>query len=281
VITDAQILVWEPDSSSRPWPKEDRGEPHKAGGFSSEQALLEMTRAGVDRAILVPPSWAGDDNEVVLEAAARHAGRFAVMGRFDPTANDARSSLARWRENPYMLGVRITFHTERFRNWLAGDELEWFWKSAEELRIPVATHAGHGPERHAVSSLFADIARRHPELRIIIDHMNRRHIRGPQVWEDLNDLLSLASQPNVSVKLTCVPAYSADPYPYKDTHEALKRIYDMFGAHRLLWGSDLTRLRVPYVDCLKLFEEELKFISPEDRKWILGATAATVLAWPE
>ncbi len=31
-----------------------------------------MGKAGVDRAILVPPSWEGDRNDVALEAAQAH-----------------------------------------------------------------------------------------------------------------------------------------------------------------------------------------------------------------
>ncbi|GIT39658.1 MAG: hypothetical protein Ct9H300mP8_08540 [Gammaproteobacteria bacterium] len=48
----------------------------------AEEAITRMDEAGVDAAILVPPSWEGDRNDVCLDAALRFPDRFAVMGRF-------------------------------------------------------------------------------------------------------------------------------------------------------------------------------------------------------
>ena len=40
-----------------------------------------MAAAGVDRAVIVPPSWEGDRNDLALAAAQAHPDKFAVMGR--------------------------------------------------------------------------------------------------------------------------------------------------------------------------------------------------------
>ena len=86
-----------------------------------------MEQAGVDRAVIVPPSWAGESNDYALEASANHPGRFAVMGRFDPEAPDARAQLAGWKDQTGMLGIRLTFNTPKFRGWLDDGSLDWFW----------------------------------------------------------------------------------------------------------------------------------------------------------
>ena len=44
---------------------------------------MEMDAVGVDRAVIVPPTWAGDSNAWALDVAARYPNRFAVVGRFD------------------------------------------------------------------------------------------------------------------------------------------------------------------------------------------------------
>ncbi|MBI4246460.1 MAG: amidohydrolase, partial [Candidatus Rokubacteria bacterium] len=79
-IIDAQIHVWSPDVSTRPWLP---GSTARAQGpaLSAEQALRVMDDAGVARTVLVPPSWIGDDNTDALDAARRWPDRFAVMGR--------------------------------------------------------------------------------------------------------------------------------------------------------------------------------------------------------
>ncbi|MCC7106431.1 MAG: amidohydrolase family protein, partial [Chloroflexi bacterium] len=95
------------------------------------------------------------------------------------------------------------------------------------------------------------------------------------------ELLDLARYPNVVVKVTSAPSFSRDPYPFNDIHPFLRQIYDAFGARRMLWGTDITRLRGTYSECLALFREALGFLTSEDREWVLGQAAAVALNWPE
>lgn len=36
------------------------------------------------------------------------------------------------------------------------------------------------------------------------------------------------------------------PYPYRNLHTHVRRVYDAFGPLRMMWGSDLSRLRGTY-----------------------------------
>jgi predicted TIM-barrel fold metal-dependent hydrolase len=83
LIVDTQVHIWAADTPERPWPK--RHQPHRAEPFGKDELLREMGKAGVDRAIIVPPSWEGERNDLALAAAAAHPDRFAVMGRLDQT----------------------------------------------------------------------------------------------------------------------------------------------------------------------------------------------------
>src|SRR5918992_5823465 len=99
LITDAQVHIYEPDRPQSPWPKEPgRATPpaRHATGFSAEEMLGAMEAVGVDGAVIVPPAWAGENNEPALAAAAKYPGRFAVMGRIDPYAADAPGRLEAW-----------------------------------------------------------------------------------------------------------------------------------------------------------------------------------------
>jgi len=49
--------------------------------FSKDDLLREMNAAGVQRAVIVPPMWEGDRNDLALEATRLHPERFAIMGR--------------------------------------------------------------------------------------------------------------------------------------------------------------------------------------------------------
>jgi hypothetical protein len=47
-----------------------------------------------------------------------------------------------------------------------------------------------------------------------------------------------------------------------------------------MWGADITRLSSTYPECLAHFREDLDFLNDDDKEWILGKAAATVLNWP-
>ena len=103
-IIDAQIHLWERESPDRPWPDYGRAYAH-GEELTAEQALARMDEAGVHRAVLVPPSWEGDRNDVCLAAARDYPDRFAVMGRFPIEDPSCRETLESWRETSGMLGV--------------------------------------------------------------------------------------------------------------------------------------------------------------------------------
>jgi predicted TIM-barrel fold metal-dependent hydrolase len=83
-----------------------------------------MKEAGVEHAILVPPSWEGDRVDYSLEAAQKYPNRFAVMGRFPIEKPSERAKLETWRDQKGMLGVRLTLHHEWDRGW-NGCALSW------------------------------------------------------------------------------------------------------------------------------------------------------------
>jgi predicted TIM-barrel fold metal-dependent hydrolase len=165
LITDVQVHLWEPERLDRPWPKPQQRPPHRPDGFSGEEMLKEMDAAGVDRAIIVPPTWAGDSNVWALGVAARYPKRFAVVGRFDVKAPDARVQLEGWLRQPHMLGVRMSFHVKPFIDWPDDGSLDWFWAACERHTIPVMALVPGMPGK------VRRIAERHPGLRLLIPHM--------------------------------------------------------------------------------------------------------------
>ena len=272
-VVDAQIHLWSPNSPTRRWPA-GRGAYAHGPSLSAEEALRVMDRAGVAAAVLVPPSWIGDDNSDSLAAARAYPDRFAVMGRFDPRAPGAADRLARWLDQPGVLGIRLTLTRADWQGWLTDSALDWFWAAAEGAGIPfMMSVAGSIPA-------FDAIAARHPRLKLILDHLGRRGgLRDDEAFADLDDVLALARRPNVAVKVSSLPSYSSEQYPFPGLHKHLRRVYDAFGARRMLWGTDYSRLPVPYEDCLRLFTEALDFLSPDDRAWIVGRATREWVGW--
>jgi predicted TIM-barrel fold metal-dependent hydrolase len=277
VITDSQVHIWEVDRPDRPWPQPPRNEPQLPNGFSAEEMLAEMDRAGVDRAVIVPPTWVGEGNETALEVVQKYPQRFAIMGRIDVTRPDLKEALAAWKQQPGMLGVRHTFRTQPYATWLDDGTYEPFWAYAEEYGIPVMCLVA------GVAGKLAPIAEKHPGLTLIVDHMgcDLQAGKGAPSFATLDQLLRLAKYPRVLVKVSSAPCFSAEPYPFRDINPFLRQIYEAFGARRLMWGADRTRLTSTYEECVRHFSEGLDFLSSDDKEWILGKTLATELGWPE
>jgi hypothetical protein len=83
------------------------------------------------------------------------------------------------------------------------------------------------------------------------------------------------------VKVTSVPFYSTEPYPYRNLHGALGRLIGAFGARRAFWGTDITRIwqLASYRQCVTLFTEELDFLTNDDLDWVMGRGLAQCLGW--
>jgi predicted TIM-barrel fold metal-dependent hydrolase len=110
-IVDAQVHLWKAESDDWKWVPGVKPQSlgHMPEPFTIERALPLMDEAGVDRAVVVPPSWVGDRNDYGLEAAKRYPDRFAVMGRISLQNPKSAELLPKWKEQTGMLGVRLTF----------------------------------------------------------------------------------------------------------------------------------------------------------------------------
>ena len=87
LIVDSQVHIWGANTPERPWPA--RAHAQREIPLGHEAAAADMDAAGVDRVVIVPPSWEGDRNDLAIAAVKAHPDRFAIMGRFNPEAPDA------------------------------------------------------------------------------------------------------------------------------------------------------------------------------------------------
>jgi predicted TIM-barrel fold metal-dependent hydrolase len=274
-IVDAQVHLWKAESPDWPWVPGRK--PQLPEPFTIERLLPLMDEAGVDRCVIVPPSWPGDRNDYGLEAAKRHPNRFAVMGRL-PLGNPAQSKalLPKWKEQPGMLGVRLTFMREQAAALTSG-AADWFWPEAEKAGLPVMFLAPDNVPK------FVPIAERHPGLTLIIDHMSLMQETAAErrIPKAIDDVVALAKYPNVSVKLSSAPTYSFEPYPWRDMTEHLKRCFDAYGPQRCHWGTDLTNAfaKSTYRQRITHFTEELPFLSEQDKDWVMGRAILKRLNW--
>ena len=274
LIVDAQVHLWGADSPARPWPKRET-RPHRPEPLDRAQLVREMDEAGVRRAVIVPPSWEGDRNDLALEAARLEPDRFAVMGRVPLEKPESRALIDHWRRQPGMLGARFTFHTPTQRAWLTDGTADWLWPAAERAQVPLMIHVPGSLDK------IEPIAARHPGLRLVIDHLGRfSNLRDTEAFADLPLLLALARRPNVAVKASGLPCLSSEPYPYRNLHGYVRQAVDAFGPSRVFWGTDLTRLPCSYRQAVTMFTEALPWLAGADLEQVMGQAICAWLGWP-
>jgi predicted TIM-barrel fold metal-dependent hydrolase len=274
VIIDSAVHIWRAPTPERPWMPGRTA--HLPDPIGYEDLRKRMAEAGVDRAVLIPPSWEGDRVDYSVEAASKYPDKFAIMGRIPLQGTEGKKLIETWKEQPGMLGVRLTFHHEWDQSWIKDGTADWFWPAAERLDIPVMMNAP------TVLPEVGQVAARHPNLRIVIDHMGRLRGMKDSTFR-LDKTIALAKYPNVSVKLTLIPECSSEPYPYKNIQPEVKRLIDAFSPRRSFWGTDLSvmlsRSTCTYRQAVTLFTEEMGY-SKSDQEWILGRGLAECLPWP-
>ncbi|MFD8531655.1 amidohydrolase family protein [Streptosporangium canum] len=266
-IVDAQIHLWQGDGA----PPHHRQEP-----YLIEDALADMDEAGIDRVVNCPAIWDEGANDYAVEAATRYPDRFATLGWFPLTAAPDPAAVDVLLARPGMLGLRFVLASPELIAALTSGGLDWLWRAADERELPVGlmVFPEHLP-------LLGGIAARHRRMRLLIDHLAvLPFFTLPQAGEHFDALLELGKHPNIAVKATGVPSMATDPYPFASTHDLLRRTFEAFGPERMFWGTDITRMRCTWRQCVTSFTEELPWLTGEDLELVMGRAVRDWIKWP-
>jgi len=231
----------------------------------------ELKRAGFDGSIVVQARQTLEETRWLLDLATSSQFILGVIGWVDLRASDVQAQLARFAENPKLLGIRHIVQSEPDERFLLQPEfLHGIAALAEfDLTYDILIH----PRQLSVA---AEFVRRFPRQRFALDHLAKPLIKSGtlQPWDA--DIRKLAQFPNVFCKLSGLVT-EADWKAWKPEHIApyLDVALECFGPDRLMIGSDWPVCTVAgsYAQVMNLV---LDFFSkyPEDlRNAILGGNA--------
>jgi len=134
-VVDSQIHIWENGKMSP--------QHRQIPTYSMDDALKEMAEAGVDAAVIHPPSTLGEKvNELAVEAVRKHPDKFCILGHFDLQSPDRENIVRNWRQRRGMVGFRFTFNQPHQQSWWTDGSLDWFWAACEREKLPVGLLAG-------------------------------------------------------------------------------------------------------------------------------------------
>ena len=265
---DSHVHVWKHDPAF-PFAPGANVPPEDA----SVETLLELMHANqVARTILIQVIHYRWDNRYLASVLKRYPHEFQGVCRVDPEDPTAPDQLARLTEVDGFRGVRLSPGAGPEGDWIRGQRMPPLWRRCAQLKVPMTLllPVTRVPDLHPLIET-------NPELQIVIDHMADSPLDRPA---QLDLLLALAHFPNVFVKISHMWSLSKRPFPYPDAAAQVKRLYESFGAKRLMAGTDwpISLKQLSYTQAVDLYRNHLDFLPPQGRAQILSKTVQQV--WP-
>jgi predicted TIM-barrel fold metal-dependent hydrolase len=273
-ITDVQVHAYERDHPDRPWAAALHGPPEVTG----DQMVAAMDDVGVDGALLVSVfTMYRYDPSYALEVAAAHPGRFGVIAPFDPDGADVAGAVADWSAQPDSVGARLMLYAEP-EGGADHPGVNQMFAAAGRHGLPLNTLCwGRLP-------LVGELARRHPDTQVVIDHIGMHQRFEPPPPDDpfgaLPELLALAELSNVAVKISGAGTLSQVGYPFDDVWSSLEQIFEAFGLDRCMWGTDWTRATafLDYREGVDAFRHSDR-LSDSDKATLMGGSLERIYGW--
>lgn len=266
---DSHVHVW----------KHDPKYPFAAGAKvppedASAEMLLELMRAnGVERTVIIQVIHYKWDNGYLAHVLKRYPKQFRGVCRVNPEDPAAPDHLSRLTEVDGFHGVRLSPAEGPEGNWLRGPLMPPLWRRCADLKVPMTLliPVTRLPDIHPLIEA-------NPGLQVVIDHMADSPVGEP---DKLELLLALARYPNVFVKISHMWSLSRQPFPYSDAQAQAKRLYKVFGADRLMAGTDwpISLKQLPYAESVSLYRDHLTFLTAADKKRVLSGTVQKVWAF--
>lgn len=268
---DAHQHFWSIARNDYGWLTPDR--PHLWCDFSAADLAPLLARHGIAKTILVQAAPTEAETEFLLGIADKTDFVAGVVGWIDFDAPDAAMRVARIADHPMLAGLRPMVQDIADDDWLLRPTLAPVFEAMvahglvfDALVLP----------RHL--SALATVAKRHPQLPIVIDHAAKPHIREKNFDPWRAEMAHLAQCQNVSCKLSGLVTEAGPDWGSGDLRPVFDYLLDIFGPSRLIWGSDwpVVTGAASYTTWLETAQAMLGNRASAERDAIFGQNAAAL-----
>lgn len=271
MIIDAHAHLWTLSRGDYGWLTPSLGSVYR--DFGPEDLKAKLDAHAVDRAILVQAAPTVDETQFLLSIARRNSFVAGVVGWADFDAEDAPDAIELASKDQLLLGLRPMVQDMADDSWLSKPHLSPAFEalSAQGLvfdALVLPRHLSH----------LAMVARRHPDLSIVIDHLAKPEVKAGRIEPWAGDMAVLAALPNVTCKLSGLITESGTGWRTKDLAPYVRTVLELFGSDRLIWGSDwpVANLAGGYEAWVAASDELLAHLTARERAQIRGGNAARI-----
>jgi L-fuconolactonase len=234
LIVDAHHHFWNPTRIPQPWMTEE----HDAINRAFEPADLEplVRENDVIATVLVQSAAQDRDTDYMFEQidGVSWIGAVVAWLRLDD-AEAARNRLRELQAQPKLRGIRHLIHQELDPHWILGPSIQCALELLAEADVLLELPAEFPKHLEDVPEL----ARRHPELTLVIDHLAKPPLGSEEMARWREQVLAAAAHPNVYAKVSGLNTkVAARDWTPADLEPAIETALQAFGPQRLVFGSD-------------------------------------------
>jgi len=230
-----------------------------------------LDAAGFDGTVAVQARSTWEETSWLLKLSDRFPWIMGVVGWADLPVPDVAQRLAAFTGNPRFRGIRCGIQavpgtaalpSEAFMRGIAV-------LTAADLAFDLLVR----PPQLPLACRLAEAA---PNQRFILDHIAKPLIRDHVMEPWSTGIRKLAAYPNVACKLSgMVTEADRDAWRASDFKPYLDVVFEVFGAHRLMIGSDwpVCRQAADYRGVMEIVQRHIGALSPDEQAAVLGGTA--------
>ncbi len=233
-----------------------------------ELMLAQMANAGVDHTILQAGWGYGAMNDYNAFAQSQYPDKFTAMLNVDEPRAYTDDNLKEFDRAHRQLGLRAVYFAldaycrYGFDTTFTDPRMDAFWSKIDKAGLPVFFEATPVPDYDLASyvaimkSLYATM-QRYPNIRWVL-------VMGPPVglfgktgtWEFPDEVLKTYRHENLLIEIMFPITWGGKwDYPYPEAQAFTAQMRDLFGASKLVWGSDM-----PNVERFCTYKQSLDYV---------------------
>jgi L-fuconolactonase len=265
-MIDAHFHIWRLDRADYGWLTPELGRIHR--DVALDDWRREARPCGVTAGLLVQAAPTEAETRFLLDQAAQAGDVPGVVGWTDLLAPEAAKTIARLAREPKLKGLRPMLQDIADPDWILAPALAPALGAMVEhgLVFDALVKPVHLPR-------MLELAHRHPDLRIVIDHAAKPDIAHGQ-WDDwAHGLDLLARDTQAWCKLSGLWTEAAPGADASAMTRHARHVLERFGPDRVLWGSDWPVLELAG-SYRAWFDHALALVQPLHRAQVFGGNAS-------
>lgn len=254
--------------------------------------IAQMDYAGIDMAVLQNDHIYGSLNEFFAEAVRAYPDRFIGLAQVEEPLAYQDAQIARLHHAVAVLGMRglyyttSTFFATGYRDYYHEEAFRPFWDEVRDLRLPVFwVFPSSSPMGDYDDEMrrFDAWLERYPDVPSVLVHgfPDGKMLDARGRLKPSTAVRAVAARPNVYAEVLFPIKWGGIwDYPYPEARDLLRDYLELFGAERLMWGSDMPNVEryATYKQTLTYVSHYCDFVPADAMAGILGGNVLSLFA---